>query len=144
MTDLTGANSSVSMIFPFSTTPIELQDFSIEEAVVTSVGDLSQTNFDLQGKPHYALVFNEYTIDINFLASSPSIDFFIRWKNAMYLQKMALGSGILSVTIFPRGQRYTFYDCVLKRCGDMPALQNVLGNVSVTLACNPRCSIINL
>lgn len=144
MTDLTGSNSSVNMIFPFATSPLELEDFSMEESIITNVGDFSRTTFDLSGVPHYALVYNEYTVTINFLATSPSIDFFVRWKNEMFLQKMALGTGILSVTIFNKAKKYVFSDCVLKNCSDMPALQNVLGNVTITLSCNPLCQIMDL
>lgn len=144
MTDLTGSNSIITMVFPFSVSPIELKEFTLEEAVVTNVGDLSQTTFDLNGTPHYALTYNDYTITINFLATSPSLDFFIRWKNEMYLQKMALGTGVLSVSIFNKAKKYVFSDCVLRTCGDMPAIQNILGNVTVTLACNPLCQIMDL
>lgn len=144
MTDLTGSNSSVNMIFPFTLSPIELSDFTLEESIVTNAGDLSQTTFSLDGKPHYALTYNDYTITINFLATSPSIDLFVRWENEMFLQKMALGSGILSVSIFNKGKKYIFSDCVLRNCSDMPAVQNVLGNVTVTLACNPHCKIMDL
>lgn len=144
MSDLTGANSKILMTFPFTVSPVELEDFTVDESLIATPGDLTNTVFDLEGKPHYSLLYNEQRLVINFLATSPSVDFFIRWQNEMFLQKRSLGKGILTASIFNKGKKYVFTDCALKNNPGMPAVQLTLGNVTVTMVCNPVTKVVTL
>lgn len=143
MTDLTGANSKILMTFPFAISPIELQDFRVEQAVVVSSPDLTVSTFNLGGQKKDSKVFNEKLITINFLATSPSIDLFIRWDNEMDLQERALNNGIFSVSIFNIGKKFVYSQCSLKNLG-MSTIQSTLGEVEIIMSCHPSRKVITL
>lgn len=144
MSDLTGANSKIMMTFPFTTSPIELQGFTVDRAVIVDSPDLVTASFDLVGKKYDAMVFNEKTITINFVATSPSIEFFTRWRNMMRIQTSSLNTGVLEINIFNIGKKYIYTQCALKNNKEISDIQSSLGDVEIILNCHPDALVITL
>lgn len=144
MSDLTGSNSKILMTFPFAISPVELQDFRMDGALAFSSQDLITTVFSLEGNKRDALIFNEKTITINFLATSPSIELFTRWLNEMNIQKSALNTGILEVIIFNLSKKYIFRQCALKSNKQIPDIQQQLGEVEIVMNCHPNITVMNI
>lgn len=144
MSDLTGLNSRVMMTFPFAVSPIELEDFRIDQSLIVSSPELTKTDFSLRGKKYDSLIYNDRTITINFMATSPSISLFTIWQNLMFLQKTSLNSGILFVTIYNLGKRFVYTTCALRNNQQIPNIQATLGEVEIILSCDTNAQVITL
>lgn len=142
--DLTGANSTATMLVPLMPNPVNLEQFSIDSSIVASAPTMTNSAFTLTGQKLDSLSYEEMTININFAATSPSIAVFTSWRDMMYLTKSALNGGVLSVSINAIAKRYIFKNCALRSTPVMPALSSQLGNVEIVLSCHPLPDVIDL
>lgn len=143
MTDLTGSNSIITMLFPFTNSSVRLQDFTADESILSSAPDLTTGLFSLEGNLYNSKVYREKTITIKFLPTSPSLDYFYYWDEQMDLLKSSLGTGILDITSFNLGKRFIFINCCLANYNE-PSIQETLGTVTVTMRCKPKSQKITL
>ena len=97
-----------------------------------------------RGKKYDSLIYNDRTITINFMATSPSISLFTRWQNLMFLQETSLNSGILSVTIYNLGKSFVFTTCALRNNQQIPNIQATLGEVEIIISCDTNAQVITL
>lgn len=123
---ITSANAVYMLVIPgVFPTPVQLQQFAVDEAFDTEMAPIAETQVGVDGEGVAGWIPREVPQTIAFLASSPSVDIMNEWIRAMDQQREIIYASC-TIRIDSIGLKFNGSKGVLRRYPTLPNVRRVL------------------
>lgn len=130
---LTTANSKILLNAPVFPAPVELKQYSTDDIINQDDIEFAESRMGIDGIMSSGYVINSRVVNMTFESTSPSIDTFNLWINAMKTARDVLIAPAMRVSVPSLNATYVFTNGVIKSGKEMPDLKKTSQPITYTL-----------